>query len=157
MHNGQGTVTQALNQIVLWFLTKFHPVRFSNLEHLKKIAMFNPASPFPHRKQEKIEFSEITKDVCSHILISIGRMWRRPVDQPRVRLGLWLDVWSCSLVCVCGPEDLFIYSLRMDVCVRVCAFVRLCVRLTRLWQDEMGQKVLVDRRIVFTPKALLKM
>ncbi len=38
----------------------------------------------------------MTKDVCSHILISDGHMWRRSVDQSRVWLCVRLDVWLLS-------------------------------------------------------------
>lgn len=38
MCDGQGTVTEPLNQIIFWVLTKFHHVRISNLEHQRKIA-----------------------------------------------------------------------------------------------------------------------
>lgn len=101
MRDGQGTVTEPLNQIIFWVLTKFHHVRISNLEHQRKIAsVLQSCFPFPpqktDRKQTKIEFSEITKDVCSHILISDGHMWRRSVDQPRVWLCVCLDVWLLS-------------------------------------------------------------
>lgn len=42
MRDGQGTVTEPLNQIIYWVLTKFHHVRISNLETSEGNSLSSP-------------------------------------------------------------------------------------------------------------------
>lgn len=152
--------TQALNQIVFWFLAKFTQSKSQiwNIWRKQPCSIQLPLSLTENRQKttENWVFRDNKRRLFSHLNIYwsyVASVCRSALCVVRLVTGRLELLFGVCL----WPGRLFICSLHMNVCVCVCLDACVCVILTLLWQDEMGQKVLVDRRIVFTPKALLKM